>query len=53
MSLFDLEWYKLPVNEQRVYQELLLHAQKPKVIYIADVKPMNVATYLAVSTTKE
>lgn len=39
----------MPVRQQKDYLLLLLHAQKPKVIYIADVKPLNMVTYLAVS----
>lgn len=47
-----MKWYMLPISEQRVYHQLLLHAQQPKVIFIADVKPLNMATYLAVSESR-
>lgn len=35
--------------EQRVYHFLLVHAQEPRVICIASVKPLNMELFLGVS----
>lgn len=49
VTLCNMKWYNLPVHQQRVFHYLLVHAQQSKVIYIADVKPLNMVTYLSVS----
>lgn len=48
-NLATINWYKLPLAEQRIYQFLLVHAQQSCIIRIADVKPLNMETFVNVS----
>lgn len=47
-TMCSLEFYRLPIREQRIYHYLLLHSQHTPVIRIAGVKPLNMATFLNV-----
>lgn len=49
-GLCTLKWYELPLAEQKMYALLLVHAQEPKVFYLAGVKPLNMDTYTKVSS---
>lgn len=44
-----LEWNLLPLHEQQIYRFLVQHALESPRFYVADYKPLNMETYLAVS----
>lgn len=48
-ALCSLDWNLLSVEEQAAYCFLAQHAMKSPVFYVADFKPVNMETYLAVS----
>lgn len=48
-ALRMLEWNLLPLHEQQIYRFLVQHALESPRFYVADYKPLNMETYLAVS----
>lgn len=48
-ALVSLEWYLLAMNEQRIYNFLLVHSNKFKAINIGGIIPLNMETCLSVS----
>ena len=43
------QWYLLSVEQRKIYQLYLQHAQQERVLYIAKVKPLNMETFVSVS----
>lgn len=43
------EWYLLPLNQRRIYQFLLQHAQQEQVLHVAKIKPLNMEWSVSVS----
>lgn len=48
-AVTELNWYQLSVKDRKIYLMLLLKAQRPQILYIAGLKPLNMETGLAVS----
>lgn len=48
-SLYILEWYRLPLKYQHIYHVLIHKAQRPQLLFIAGIRPLNMETCLSVS----